>query len=70
VILLDGFTTLTEEHSGAGLTGMPADDDFERQLAAVDPDMLRLMVKPLFGALMPAEAEAACGAEYRQVGPE
>ena len=28
------------------LSSVPAGDEFERQLAAADPDMLRLMVKP------------------------
>src|SRR5690348_16784025 len=61
---------LKEEHSMTALTSVPAGDDFERQLAAADPDMLRLMVKSFAEALMSAEADAACGAEYGQVSPE
>jgi transposase-like protein len=60
---------LKEEHSMTALTSVPAGDDFERQLAAADPDMLRLMVKSFAEALMSAEADAACGPEYRQVSP-
>ena len=43
---------------------------FERQLAAADPDMPRLMIMSFADALMSAEADATCGAEYGQVGPE
>lgn len=52
------------------LTSVPAGDDFERQLAAAEPDMLRAMVKSFAEALMSAEADALCGAEYGQVSPE
>jgi putative transposase len=52
------------------LTSVPAGDDFERQLAAAEPDMLRAMIKSFAEALMSAEADAACGAEYGQVSPE
>ena len=52
------------------LSSVPAGDDFERQLAAAEPDMLRAMVKSFAEALMSAEADALCGAEYGQVSPE
>jgi len=52
------------------LTSVPAGDDFERQLAAAEPDMLRAMVKSFAEALMSAEADALCGAEYGQSSPE
>ena len=52
------------------LTSVPAGDDFERQLATADPDMLRLRVKAFAEALMSAEADAACGAEYGQVSQD
>ncbi|MEY9932436.1 transposase-like protein [Catenulispora sp. GP43] len=52
------------------LTSVPAGDDFERQLAAAEPDMLRAMVKSFAEALMSAEADAICGAEYGQSSPE
>lgn len=52
------------------LTSVPAGDDFERQLAAAEPDMLRAMVKSFAEALMSAEADACCGAGYRQSSPE
>jgi len=34
------------------LSSVPAGDDFERQLAAAEPDMLRAMVKSFAEALM------------------
>ncbi|MBR7830711.1 transposase [Actinospica sp. MGRD01-02] len=52
------------------LSSVPAGEEFERQLAAADPDMLRLMVKSFAEALMSAEADAACGAGYGQVSSE
>ena len=52
------------------LSSVPAGDDFERQLAAAEPDMLRAMVKSVAEALMSAEADAICGAEYGQSSPE
>ena len=52
------------------LTSVPAGDAFERQLAEASPDMLRAMVKSFAEALMSAEADAACGAEYGQMSPE
>ena len=52
------------------LSSVPAGDDFERQLAAAEPDMLRAMVKSFAEALMSAEADAICGAEYGQSSPE
>jgi transposase-like protein len=61
---------LKEEHAMTVLSSVPAGEEFERQLAAADPDMLRLMVKSFAEALMSAEADAACGAEYGQVSPE
>jgi putative transposase len=67
VILRDGLKILKEE---TFLSSVPAGGEFERQLAAADPDMLRLIVKSFAEALMSAEADAACGAEYGQVSPE
>src|SRR5262249_50216801 len=58
---------LKEEYAMTALTSVPAGDDFERQLAAADPDMLRSIVKSFAEALMSAEADAACGAGYGQV---
>jgi len=52
------------------LSSVPAGDDFERQLAAAEPDMLRAMVKSFAEALMSAEADAICGAEYGQSSAE
>ncbi|WP_049871942.1 IS256 family transposase [Catenulispora acidiphila] len=52
------------------LTSVPAGDDFERQLAAAEPDVLRAMVKSFAEALMSAEADAACGAPYGQVSAD
>ena len=54
----------------AVLSSVPAGEKFERQLAAADPDMLRLMVKSFAEALMSAEADAACGAGNGEVSPE
>ncbi|MFD9390696.1 hypothetical protein ACFWBB_08150 [Streptomyces sp. NPDC060000] len=39
----------------------------EENLAAVSPDLLRAMVKTFADALMCAEADAFCNAEYGQV---
>ena len=36
------------------------------QLASASPDLLRAMVKTFAEALMSAEADAACGAGYRE----
>ncbi len=52
------------------LTSVPAGEGFERQLAEASPDMLRAMVKSFAEALMSAEADAACNAEYGQSSPE
>lgn len=52
------------------LTSVPAGDGFERQLAAADPDMVRLTVRSFAEALMSAEADAACGAPYGQSSAE
>jgi len=46
------------------LTSVPAGNDFERQLTAAEPDMVRAMVKSFAEALMSAEADAICAAEY------
>ena len=40
------------------------------QLASASPDMLRAMIKTFAEALMSAEADAACGAEYGQRSSE
>jgi hypothetical protein len=42
----------------------------EDNLAAASPDLLRAMVKTFADALMSAEADALCGAEYGQVSDE
>jgi transposase-like protein len=42
----------------------------EDNLAAASPDLLRTMVKTFADALMSAEAEALCNAEYGQVSEE
>ncbi len=42
----------------------------EENLAAVSPDLLRAMVKTFTDALMSAEADALCNAEYGQVSDE
>jgi len=52
------------------LSSVPAGEEFERQTATADPDMLRLMVKSFVEALMCAEADAACGAAYGRSSPE
>jgi putative transposase len=36
------------------------------RLARASPDLLRAMIKQFAGALMAAEADAACGASYRE----
>jgi putative transposase len=40
------------------------------QVAAADPDLLRMMVKTFSDALMSAEADAVCGAPYGMPSPE
>jgi putative transposase len=40
------------------------------QVAAADPDLLRVMVKTFADALMSAEADAVCGARYGVPSPE
>src|SRR5215211_3055508 len=40
------------------------------QLASASPDMLRAMIKTFADALMSAEADAVCGAAYRQRSDE
>ena len=42
----------------------------EDNLAAASPDLLRAMVKTFADALMSAEADAVCGAEYGQVSED
>ncbi|GAA2352616.1 hypothetical protein SVIO_003720 [Streptomyces violaceusniger] len=42
----------------------------EDNLAWASPDLLRAMVKTFADALMSAEADAVCGAEYGQVSEE
>ncbi|MEU6347532.1 transposase, partial [Streptomyces sp. NPDC046977] len=42
----------------------------EENLAAASPDLLRAMVKTFADALMSAEADALCNAEYGQVSDE
>jgi hypothetical protein len=42
----------------------------EGHLAAASPDLLRSMIKTFADALMSAEADALCGAEYGQVSEE
>lgn len=41
-----------------------------KQLAQASPDLLREMVRSFAEALMGAEADALCGASYRQRSPE
>lgn len=54
-----GWRTLTALHTLA-----------EDNLAAASPDLLRAMVKTFADALMSAEADAVCNAEYGQVSDE
>ncbi|CDR06982.1 predicted protein [Streptomyces iranensis] len=42
----------------------------EDNLASASPDLLRAMIKTFADALMSAEADAVCGAEYGQVSEE
>jgi putative transposase len=42
----------------------------EENLASASPDLLRAMVKTFADALMSAEADAVCGAAYRQVSED
>jgi len=42
----------------------------DEQLAVASPDLLRAMVKTFAEALMGAEADAVCGAEWGQASPE
>ena len=42
----------------------------EENLASASPDLLRAMVKTFADALMSAEADALCGAEYGQVSDD
>ncbi|MDX6351063.1 MAG: putative transposase, partial [Streptomyces sp.] len=42
----------------------------EENLVAASPDLLRAMVKTFADALMSAEADAVCNAEYGQVSDE
>jgi len=51
-------------------SSVPAGEDLDRQLAAADPDVLRLMVKSIAEALMSTEAGEACGAPCGQVSSE
>lgn len=39
----------------------------EHNLASASPDLLRTMIKTFADALMSAEADPVCGAEYGQV---
>ncbi|GAA3826160.1 hypothetical protein GCM10022226_53630 [Sphaerisporangium flaviroseum] len=41
-----------------------------RQIEAGDPDLLRSMVKTMAEALMSAEADSVCGADYGQRSSE
>jgi putative transposase len=43
---------------------------FEDALAAASPDLLREMIRGFAQRMMDAEAEALCGAGYREVSPE
>jgi putative transposase len=61
---------LKEGHAMTVLSSVPAGEEFDRQLAAAEPDVLRLMVKSFAEALMSAEADAQCGAEYGKSSPE
>jgi len=45
-------------------------DWLRKQLEAASPDLLREMVGGFIAALMGAEADAICGAAYREVSPE
>jgi putative transposase len=40
------------------------------QLAQASPDLLRSLLTTMIDALMSAEADAVCGAEYGRSGPE
>jgi putative transposase len=42
---------------------------FDEQLAGASPDLLRDMIKTFAEALMGADADAVCGAEYRPAAP-
>ncbi|WP_413098307.1 transposase [Streptomyces sp. Inha503] len=49
---------------------MPLHALTEDNLASASPDLLRAMVKTFADALMSADADAVCGAEYGQVSEE
>jgi putative transposase len=49
---------------------LPLHAQIEANLASASPDLLRAMVKTFADALMSAEADAACNAEYGQVSDE
>jgi len=51
-------------------TTMDALDWLRKHLESADTDLLREMVKSFAEALMAAEADAACGAAYRERSPE
>jgi hypothetical protein len=40
------------------------------QLASASPDLLRSMLTTFINTLMPAEADAVCGADYRESSPD
>ncbi len=49
---------------------LPLHATIEANLASASPDLLRAMVKTFADALMSAEADALCNAEYGQVSDE
>jgi hypothetical protein len=51
-------------------TSLPVPASAEEYLAAAHPGVLRAMLKMFADQLMPAEADAVCGAEYGQVSDD
>ena len=49
---------------------MPGMDVIRKQLVDADSDLLRELVSGVVAALMRAEADAACGAEYGERSPD
>ena len=70
VILFMSWKTLKKEELPMADVTMPGMDVIRKQLEAGDGDLLRDLVSGVVAALMSAEADAVCGAEYGERSPE
>jgi transposase-like protein len=70
VILFMSCKTLKKEELPMADVTMPGMDVIRKQLVDADSDLLRELVSGVVDALMSAEADAACGAEYGERSPD